>query len=175
MSSKDLQIEIIKPKTKKLSIDVEERFYSKAKKTEEKLKTLKELKEIQEINSCTFKPKITTKRKEKSYDEFYEYMAKFKEQKEKKIKMIQEEEQKAIEKSSDCSYQPKLCEKSIQIVARKSTIDDNTFERLHNYYKCKGNSVDRSDKGMDSKHDSPNKEFQPKVGKKSQNLQRTHL
>lgn len=173
MSSKELQIEIIKPKSKKLSIDVEERFYSKAKKTEEKLKTLKELKEIQEINSCTFKPKITTKRKEKSYDEFYEYMAKFKEQKEKKIKMIQEEEQKAIEKSSDCSYQPKLCEKSIQIVARKSTIDDNTFERLHNYYKCKGNSVDRSDKGMDSKHDSPNKEFQPKVSKKSQNLQRT--
>lgn len=172
MSSKEIHSELGLSKSKKPSIDIEERFYNKAKKAEEKVKALKELKEMEELNYCTFKPQIKTKRKEKSYDEFYEYVTSFKEKKENKVKMIKEEEQKALEKSVDLCYKPKLCEKSLKIIARKGTADENTIEKLNKYYKCKERSGEKKEQGSNSKTET-SRIVQTKLIKRSQNYHRT--
>lgn len=173
-STKDIKIpEIAENKEKKTKFDVEERFYKKAKQTEEKIKNLKEEKEKQEINGCTFKPEIKAKRETKTYDEFYEYMKRYTEKKEKKITYLKEEESKAKEKSMDFSHQPKLCEKSLQMIARKSDLEESTFDRLHKLYKLQNKSIsNRESVVIENKFDE-GLTFHPSVNKKSQALSRS--
>lgn len=168
MSSKDLKSEFSLSKSKRPSIDIDERFYSKAKKTEEKVKALKDQKDMEEINSCSFKPQIMTKRRQRSYEEFYEYMTNFKDKKDKKAKMMKEEEEKALEKTAELSYKPKLCEKSLLIVARKSALDENTSKKVNKLYRGKGSSVGRKER-VSVPIRSSSKVSQAKNVKKSQN------
>ena len=174
ISQKDLPFNSMKINSKKSSLDVDERFYNKAKKTEEKIKVLKEAREIEEINGCTFHPKINAQRKQKTYEEYYEYMNNFADKKDKKVKKLQEEEKKLLEKSNNFAYKPQLCERSLQIIARKSTIEASTFDRLHKFYQTNGRSL--NDSGRDSPVEIkplPQKFFHPVVNKKSQEIQRT--
>lgn len=173
-SNKELpQAEIPEIIVKKGKLDVEGRFYDKAKKTEEKIKVLKSLKDIQEVNGCTFKPQIKGKREAKTYDEFYNYMKNFADKKDKKIKILQEEEAKTLEKSLDFSHQPKLCEKSIQMIARKSDVEDSTFARLHKLYKSpKSMASGRESFASEAKTEENSNNFRPTVNKKSQMLNR---
>ncbi|OMJ82215.1 hypothetical protein SteCoe_17178 [Stentor coeruleus] len=168
MSSKDLKSEFTLLKSKRPSIDIDERFYSKAKKNEEKVKTLKEQKDMEEILSCTFKPQIMTKRKQKSYEEFYECATNFKDKKDKKAKIMKEEEEKAFEKTAELSYKPKLCEKSLQIVTRKSAIDEDSNKKVNKFYRGKGSSVGRKER-VSVPVRSSSKIPQAKNIKKSQN------
>lgn len=161
-------------KAKKLSIDVDERFYKKAKKTEEKVKFLKDIKDMEEINNCTFHPKIKTKRKTKTCEEYFDYMKTFTDKKEKKVSKLREEGKKAYDDSIDFNHQPKICEKSVQIMAQKASIETNTFERLHKFFKYKGNSCEtvRDLLTVDSNINDTHASFQPKVNKRSQGISR---
>ena len=162
--------------SKKSKLDVEERFYKKAKQTEEKIKNLKALKEIEEVNGCTFKPTIKSKREAKTYEEFYEYMKHFTDKKNKKIQSMKDEEEKTLEKSLDFSHQPKLCEKSIQMIARKSDLEESTFDRLHKLYKGTGKSSTVSGRESivsEAKTEENSLSFHPTVNKKSQMLNRS--
>ena len=177
-SNKELPTEIpeINNSKKLQKCDVEERFYKKAKQTEEKIKNLKELKEMHEVDGCTFKPQIKSKREAKTYEEFYNYMKNFSEKKEKKIKTIKEEEEKALEKSLDLPHQPKLCEKSMQMIARKSDLEESTFERLHKLYKNQSkasNTSNRESIVSETKSEENSLSFQPTVNKRSKMLNRT--
>ncbi|OMJ94962.1 hypothetical protein SteCoe_1825 [Stentor coeruleus] len=161
---------------KAMKIDVEERFYKKAQIIKDKIQVLKEQKAQGEIIECTFKPQIKTKRENKSYDEFYEYMKSYAQKKENKIKNIKDEETKAQENSIEYTYQPKLCEKSLQMIAKKSDLEESTFDRLHKLYKNQlvksSNNSARESFVSDIKNDDSTS-FQPTVNKKSQNLIRT--
>jgi hypothetical protein len=160
---------------KKSKFDVEERFYKKAKETQEKIKNLKALKEIEEVDGCTFKPKIKSKRENKTYEQFYEYMKNYVDKKNVKIKQMKDEENKNLEKNSEFSHQPKLCDKSIQMIARKSDLEESTFDRLHKLYKgqAKSNSNSlRESLVSEIKTEESVKCFHPKVNKKSQMLNR---
>jgi hypothetical protein len=170
VSSKSFLQDFSKPAGKKLSIDVDERFYKKAKKTEEKVKTLKDIKDMEEINNCTFHPKIKTKRKTKTCDEYFDYMKNFVEKKDKKVIKLREDHKKA-EESIDFTHQPKICEKSIQIMAQKSEIENNTFDRLHKTFKFKNNSCENTHdvNVADSRIEET---VRPKIFKK-QNIQRS--
>lgn len=160
-------------KGKKSSIDVDERFYKKAKKTEEKVKVMKDIKDMEEINNCTFHPKIKTKRKTKTYDEYFDYMKTFADNKDKKVSKLREEGKKAYDDSIDFNHQPKICEKSVQIVAQKASLETNTFERLHKFFKYKGSSCEtlRDSITCDMNTEEPSL-FQPKVNKRSQVINR---
>lgn len=164
----------IKQKAKK--VDVDERFYKKAKLTKDKIQVWKDQKAQEEVVECTFKPQIKTKRENKNYDEFYEYMKNYTQKKENKIKNIKDEESKAQEKSLEHTYQPKLCEKSLQMIAKKSDLEESTFDRLHKLYKNQSvkssNNSARESFVSDIKNDE-SVSFHPTVNKKSQILIRT--
>ena len=164
VSSKSFLQEFAKPTGKKLSIDVDERFYKKAKKTEEKVKTLKQIKDLEEINNCTFHPKIKTKRKTKTCDEYFDYMKGFVEKKDKRVAKIREDNKKA-EESVDFNHQPKICEKSAQIMAQKSVVDSNAFDRLHKSFKYKGSSCENRD-AINSKSHIEESTTKPNISKK---------
>ena len=171
-STKDLPAEIPEIVLKKPKIDIEERFYKKAKKTEEKIKNMKAAKDLQEVDGCTFQPKIKSKRQNKTYEEFYEYMKNFVNKKNSKILNLKAEEDKAIEKSLDFTHQPKLCDKSLQMIAKKSDLEESTFDRLHKLYK--GKSINTNDSMVfEAKNDEPSVFFHPTVNKKSQMMSRT--
>ena len=174
-SQKEVAVPELAEKLEKRSkCDVEERFYKKAKQTEEKIKNLKEEKEKKEVDGCTFKPEIKAKREKKTYEEFYEYMKRYNEKKEKKITHMKEEESKAKEKSMDFSHHPKLCEKSLQMIARKSDLEESTFDRLHKLYKLqnKSGSIHKESITADMKHEE-GLTFHPTVNKKSQVMNRS--
>ncbi|OMJ89201.1 hypothetical protein SteCoe_8677 [Stentor coeruleus] len=161
---------------KKYASDIEERFYKKAKQTEEKIKAWKEQKEQEEKSGCTFKPQIKAKRENKTYNEYYEYMKEHVQKKENKIKSIKEEEIKNQEKNAENFHQPKLCEKSLQMIARKSDLEESAFDRLHKQYKSASrksiNTVSREFLVSDFKNENSSL-FQPTVNKKSQMLNRS--
>ncbi|OMJ69045.1 hypothetical protein SteCoe_33341 [Stentor coeruleus] len=175
-SNKDISADNPESALKKQGFDVEERFYKKAKQTEEKIKAWKEQKTQEEIAGCTFKPQIKAKREKKSYNEFYEYMKAYTDKKESKIKTIKEEENKASEKTSEYTHQPKLCEKSLQMIARKSDIEESTFDRLHKLYKnTSGKSANTSGRESlvpDIKSEESSL-FHPTVNKKSSMMNRS--
>lgn len=174
ISHKELSKQSSRIGSKKSSFDVDERFYNKAKKTEEKIKALKELKEIDEINGCTFHPKIRTSRKPKTYEEFFNYMNGHTERKEKKVKSMQEEVRIAYEKSIDFTYQPKLCEKSLQLIAKKSIIDETVVDRLHKFYKHHMKSENVSiDSPLPEEKTGEQRFFHPLVNKRSKEMQRS--
>ena len=175
ISQKNLTVPYVNLNGKKSFLDVDERFYSKAKKTEERIKALKEVKDMEEINNCTFHPKIRTQRKQKTYTEYYEYMNNFAEKKQQKVKNLQEEEKKTYEKTNDFDHQPKICENSLRILASKSIVEETAFDRLHKFYKYNAKSEDNS--GRDSPASNikleSQKFFHPVINKKTQELQRS--
>ena len=127
---------------------------------------------MQDINDCTFHPKIRTKRKSKTYEEYFEYMKSFTDRKQKKIKNIQEEEKIAYEKATDFTHQPKLCEKSLHMIAVKGSIDEPLFDqaKFSKYYAKSGNATTKYSP-ISADKDLP-KFFHPSVNKRSQDLQR---
>lgn len=165
--------EIIKKRQK---FNVQERFYKKADLTKDKIKAWKDQKEQDETVGCTFKPQIKTKREKKTNEEFYEYMKAYIQKKENKIKSMKDEEKKANNKSMEFTHQPKLCEKSIQMIARKSDLEESTFDRLHRLYKSasgkSSNNSGRESVATDFKNDD-SVLFHPTVNKKSQLLNRS--
>ena len=172
MSVKEISKQISKVESKSSSLDVDERFYSKARKTEEKVKALKQLKEMEEINDCTFHPKIKTKRKAKTCDEYFEYMKTFSDRKQKKITSIQEEEKKSYEKSIDLPHKPKLCEKSLHMVATKASIEETLYNqtKLSKYFAKSDNTNTKHSPISEEK--AQQKFFHPSVNKRSKDLQR---
>lgn len=176
--TKNIKFESIKEISNKKNLisknlDVEERFYNKAKKTQEKIKAHKDLKETQEIKDCTFKPQIKSDRKKKTYEEFYQYMNKFSQQKETKIKNLKEQEMIAYEKSNDFNYRPELCEKSIKILARKGHAEEPVHERLNSYKNKKPLIKIAKKNSLDDNKKEISKEFHPTLNKKSLMIQRS--
>ena len=155
--------------SRKSSINIDERFYNKVKKTEEKIKNLKIAKEKEEIGSCTFRPHIISNRKHKSYQEFYEYMNSFNKNREKKVEDLKQEKEKAFELCTDHTFQPKINQKSVKIIEKKGNCDEVIHEKLSKSSKIQEKFLNpEKDEQINSK-----KLFHPSISKKSHLIQRS--
>lgn len=107
-----------KPSIRPHTFNASARFYKFKEKVTEKVEKLGKVLEDEQAKQCTFKPEILNKRKNRTFSEFLSNVQKFDKKKQEKIREKMEEEDYKIEKIRSSSN-PKLCEKSLEILAKQ--------------------------------------------------------
>ena len=107
-----------KPAIKPQTFNASARFNKFKEKVTEKVQKLGKVLAEEQAKQCTFKPEILNKRKNRTFSEFLSNVQKFDKKKQEKIREKLNEEDLKIEKIRACSN-PKLCEKSLEILAKQ--------------------------------------------------------
>lgn len=112
--------------------DVQERFWDKAARTEEKLRLLREEQDQMKVEGCTFSPQtnLTLPYRRRSNSEFAENVENFLTARDSKLDMLRSEQQLSLSVDTR-AFTPSLCARSRTIVERQGQRASSAFERLH--------------------------------------------
>lgn len=157
---------LVAPKVHPSKIDVQSRFYKYKERVNEKLEKIAKDVSQEEMKECTFKPKIKGDGSRRTVQEFVNEMQKFEKQKQEKLKAMREESEK-VQHSDEHPHKPQICEKSMQILAKKGeNASEPVYEKLY--------KSSKQPKKSESESSSTEKlPFKPTVNQKSRELIRT--
>lgn len=157
-------------KSHRENIDIDERFYKYQEKVKEKVDKLAKDITQDQMKECTFQPAIKNDGQRRTVDEFVSEMQKYEKDKQNKL-TAQREENLKTQNSVEQSYQPVICEKSLQILAKKGDPNTSVHEKLYKIDKSKPSKQVEKIKQEYSMIEKSS--FKPLVNQKSHGLKRS--
>ncbi|CAG9315007.1 unnamed protein product [Blepharisma stoltei] len=163
--------DIMAPKSEhKENIDVEERFYKYQEKVKEKVDKIAKDIHQEEFKECTFKPSVNADGNKRTVDEFISEMQNYEKKKQDKLNAKREENIKS-QSLTEQSFQPSICEKSLQILAKKGESNEPVHEKLFKMKKTENSKQVK--KILEEQEKIEKSQFKPTVNTKSKGLKRS--
>mmetsp|Transcript_12550 Transcript_12550/g.12619 ORF Transcript_12550/g.12619 Transcript_12550/m.12619 type:complete len:402 (-) Transcript_12550:1048-2253(-) len=163
--------DIMAPKSeRKENIDVEERFYKYQEKVKEKVDKIAKDIHQEEFKECTFKPSVNADGNKRTVDEFISEMNNYEKKKQDKLNAKREENIKS-QSLTEQSFQPSICEKSLQILAKKGESNEPVHEKLFKMKKTENSKQVK--KILEEQEKIEKSQFKPTVNTKSKGLKRS--